>query len=69
MIDVNHGFISSKKRSVGVAGMAAAPRPASKDRIIVFLAKEAGLTVMPPLHDAQGNTIKMNAGAGRHVNT
>ena len=35
--------------------------------LIVFLAKEAGLTVMPPLHEVQGDTIKMNTDAARHV--
>jgi len=39
-----------------------------KTGLIVFLAKEAGFAVMPPLHDVQGDAIKVNAGAAWHVN-
>ena len=34
--------------------------------LVVFFAEEAGFAVMPPLHDVQGDAIKMDAGAAGH---
>jgi hypothetical protein len=35
--------------------------------LVIFLAEKAGLAVMTPLHDVQGNPIKVDAGASGHV--
>ena len=44
----------------------AQPRQVS---VIVFFAKEAGITVVPALDDVQGYAIEVNAGTTRHDQT
>jgi len=57
-------------QDVGVKGASLLPQGLTEPveiSVIVFFSKEAGLAVVPTLHDMQGYAIEVNAGATGHI--